>query len=87
MQYQQLENEIGYQTELNEYFDAIPDTAILSPQQVAQILNRSTETIRRWCREGKLEAYNESGHYAILGNDFKKFLLNSKTKPKKRLLI
>lgn len=63
--------------EINPYFKAIPDEAVFSPEQVAQILNKSAETIRRWCRQQKLPSYCQ-GAYVILGNDLKQFLIQSR---------
>lgn len=66
--------ELGMNDELNEEFEAIPDKTTLSPSNIAKMLNVSLETVRRWCRQGKIRSYSWGGKYVIRGNDFKEFL-------------
>lgn len=70
----QLENNLGLTPRLNKIFDAIPDEAVLCPEDISELLQRSNETVRRWCRSGKLPSYNFGGKYTIMGNDFKKYM-------------
>ncbi|PLT28201.1 helix-turn-helix domain-containing protein [Peribacillus deserti] len=70
----------GLEPKLHDLFCAIPDDSVLTPYQIASILVRSEETIRRWCRKGKLPAYNWGGKYAIMGSDFKIFMQTSHNK-------
>ena len=62
--------------------DYLPDEAILSPKDIAELLGRSNETIRRWCREGKMEAFGSGGYYMIKGWQFKNFMVKSHTRSK-----
>ncbi|WP_177245805.1 helix-turn-helix domain-containing protein [Paenibacillus sp. BC26] len=78
-----LERELGLSTELNPLFDAIPNETLFSPSQVAELLNKSNETVRRWCRQEKLKSYCQGG-YIIVGNDLKDFLQRSKPKSEKK---
>jgi len=76
-----LENELGKTPEVSlGKIDFLPDEAILSPKDIAELLGRSKETIRRWCREGKLEAFGSGGYYMIKGWQFKKFMRKSHTR-------
>ncbi|WP_066385806.1 helix-turn-helix domain-containing protein [Neobacillus mesonae] len=80
---QRIEQEFGLGPVLGQYFSAIPDETILSISDISELLGRSEETIRRWCREGKLPSYSFGGKYGILGAEFKNFILNSKKRSKK----
>lgn len=79
----QLEKKLRLAPSLNKLFNAIPDESVLSPEDIAELLQRSKETVRRWCRTGKLPAYNFGGKYTILGNDFKEFMLHGHTRSEK----
>lgn len=63
---------------VNQKFEQIPDQMMLNPADISLLLNISKETVRRWCRTGKLESYNWGGKYVICASDFKEFLRNSK---------
>lgn len=76
----ELEKDLGLAPGLNKLFEAIPDETVLSPEDIAELLHRSKETVRRWCRTGRLPAYNFGGKYTILGNDFKEFMLKGHTR-------
>lgn len=67
----------GIEPKINDLFSQLPDEAILSPADVALLLNRNKETVRRWCRLGKLPSYNWGGKYAICASDFKEFMKHS----------
>lgn len=78
-----LEKELGKTPDISlGKIDFLPDEAILSPKDIAELLGRSNETIRRWCREGKLEAFGSGGYYMIKGWQFKEFLCKSHTRNK-----
>jgi excisionase family DNA binding protein len=72
---------IGLQMDINPLFD-IPDDCILNPEQIAELLGVSLETVRRWCRTGKVSSYSFGGKYIIIGNDFKTFIKRSKKAPR-----
>ncbi|WP_066061372.1 helix-turn-helix domain-containing protein [Neobacillus soli] len=80
----EFEKKLGLTPQLNKLFKAIPDESVLTPEDIAELLNRSKETVRRWCRKGKLPSYSFGGKYTILGNDFKKFMLDSHSRSKKK---
>ncbi|MGG1263301.1 helix-turn-helix domain-containing protein [Brevibacillus parabrevis] len=83
-----MEKELGIAPKLNELFDAIPDECVLHPNDLSELLNLSQETVRRWCRQGKLPAYSWGGKYVILGSDVKDFLMKARNRSSevKRLL-
>ena len=49
-----LLNELGLENKLSDEFLNIPDDATLRPSFIANILCVHIETVRRWCRSGKL---------------------------------
>lgn len=69
-------------SDLHSLFRVIDDDAIFNPQDVAELLMVSLETVRRWCRTGKLTAYSFGGKYIIMGSDLKQLLLFAKNKTK-----
>ena len=42
--------------ELDLIFD-VPDEMILNPEDISKLVGMHVESVRRWCREGKLESY------------------------------
>lgn len=64
---------------LHKLFD-VPDNTILNPEDISKLLNMHVESVRRWCRQGKLVSYSFGNKYIITGSDFKKFMRNSKVK-------
>lgn len=58
----------------------IPDEEILHPEDIALMINMHVESVRRWCRQGKLASYNFGNKYVIVGEDFKAFMKRSKIK-------
>jgi excisionase family DNA binding protein len=72
---QLLANELTQ--EIHEMFN-VPDDAALTPAMIAKILNVHEETVRRWCRSGKIPCYNFAGSYVIPGSDFKEFARRAK---------
>jgi excisionase family DNA binding protein len=64
---------------LDPVFD-VPDDVVLNPASIAELLGVSEETVRRWCRAGKIPCYAPGGHYVIPGSAFKEFMMvNRKT--------
>ncbi|MEK3977889.1 helix-turn-helix domain-containing protein [Psychrobacillus sp. FSL K6-2836] len=58
----------------------LPDEEILHPEDIALMINMHVESVRRWCRQGKLPSYNFGNKYVIVGEDFKTFMKRSKVK-------
>jgi excisionase family DNA binding protein len=63
--------------DINDQFKNIDDKAMLRPSEIAKLLRVHKETVRRWCRNGMLPAYNWGGKYVICGSDFKSFMQQS----------
>lgn len=78
----QLERKLGLQPKLHPLFANIDDDVVLSCEDIAQFLCVHLETVRRWCRSGKLANYNFGGHFIIMGSDFKEFCMRSKSRTK-----
>lgn len=53
----------------------IDDDAILTPQNISNLIGVHEETVRRWCRNGYLKYISPFGRYKIRGVDFKSFAL------------
>lgn len=64
--------------------DAIDDDMILTPKNISNLIGVHEETVRRWCRSGKLKYISPFGRYKILGKDFKSFALQWYTNKKKQ---
>ena len=64
---------------IHEIFN-VPDEKILHPEDIAAMVNMHVESVRRWCRQGKLASYSFGNKYIIIGSDFKQFMRNSKVK-------
>lgn len=58
----------------------VPDETVLTPEDIAILVNMHVESVRRWCRNGKLPSYSFGSKYIILGEDFKKFMTRAKSK-------
>jgi excisionase family DNA binding protein len=56
------------------YMFDIKNEKVFTPEMIANMLGFSTETVRNWCRCGKLKSYSWGGKYVIKGSDFKKFM-------------
>lgn len=65
--------------ELDLIFD-VPDEMILHPEDISKLVGMHVESVRRWCREGKLESYCFGNKYIIVGEKFKEFMVRSKVK-------
>lgn len=44
--------------EIHPIFD-VPDEAILLAEKIAELLGFHPESVRRWCRSGKLSSYKK----------------------------
>ncbi|MGX9134969.1 helix-turn-helix domain-containing protein [Rummeliibacillus sp. JY-2-4R] len=60
----------------------IEDFEILHVEEIAQLTKMHVESVRRWCRSGKLPSYQFGGKFIVTGSDFKDFIKRSKVKPK-----
>ncbi|NRD80144.1 helix-turn-helix domain-containing protein [Bacillus sp. BRMEA1] len=56
----------------------VADDAVLTPEEISEIVGFHSETVRRWCRSGKLDCYNFGGKYVIVGSEFKAFMERSR---------
>lgn len=65
--------------DLHDLFN-VDNNQILQPEDVAALVRMHVESVRRWCRQGKLTSYSFGNKYIITGSDFKEFMRNSKTK-------
>jgi excisionase family DNA binding protein len=63
-----------YTGKIPRAFDMVDDEIYLTPIEIAEVLEVSEETVRRWCRQGKLKVVSPTGRYKILGTDLKEFL-------------
>lgn len=60
--------------ELPELIRSMDDDLRLSPSDIAAVLSKSPETVRRWIRTGRLRSISPN-RYVIEGKDLKLFLL------------
>lgn len=74
-----MENE-NYQ-ELSPLFD-VPDDVILHIEDIADLVGMHPESVRRWCRDGKMVSYCFGNKYIVVGQDFKSFMKASRIKPR-----
>lgn len=58
----------------------VDDDAVLTPEEISEMLGFHIESVRRWCRSGKLDCYSFGGKYVILGSEFKAFMERSRKK-------
>lgn len=66
-------------TKLNSIFD-VPNDTVLHIEDIAKLVNMHEESVRRWCRSGKLPSYNFGNKYIVVGSDFKSFMKSSRVK-------
>ncbi len=66
---------------IHEIFE-LPDEEILNPEDIAVLVGMHVESVRRWCRQGKLPSYCFGNKYIIVGEDFKIFMKRSKVTPR-----
>jgi excisionase family DNA binding protein len=69
----------GMDKRIHEIFN-VPDDLIMNPEDISIMVNMHVESVRRWCRNGKLPSYCFGKKYIILGEDFKKFMAEAKVK-------
>lgn len=60
----------------------VDDNEILHVEEIAKLTKMHTESVRRWCRSGKLPSYQFGGKFIVTGNDFKDFMSRSRVKPR-----
>lgn len=60
----------------------VNDDEVLHAEDVAKMVHMHVESVRRWCRTGKLPSYNFGNRFIIVGADFKEFMRTAKTKPR-----
>lgn len=65
----------------------VPDDSVLHIEDIAELVNMHVESVRRWCRTGKLSSYNFGNKYIVVGSDFKEFMRKSKIKPRWEQLL
>lgn len=61
---------------LPEIIEMIDDDMILTPKDVSELIGKSAETVRRWCRSGKLQTLGGPGHFRISGKALKRFIFS-----------
>jgi hypothetical protein len=59
---------------LPRIFEMIDDDMILTPGVISEMIDVHVESVRRWCRQGKLTVISPVGCYRITGYDFKEFI-------------
>lgn len=59
---------------LPRIFEIIDDELLFTTNDISELLALHPETVRRWCRTGKLRIYAPGGQYKIQGKDLKNFL-------------
>ncbi|CAM3664709.1 helix-turn-helix domain-containing protein [Brevibacillus invocatus] len=76
------EKELGLTPSLNDVLNVIEDDAVFSPDQVAHLVGRAPKTVRRWCSEGRINAYSWGGRYVVYGVDIKAFMKKAHNRKK-----
>jgi len=76
-----IEKTMGLSKNIHPMFQ-VDDEAILSPEEISQLIGMNVETVRRWCRQGKLDCYNCAGKYIIPGSSFNSFMEKSRKRNK-----
>jgi excisionase family DNA binding protein len=69
----------GY-AEIHSMFE-VSDDVVLHVETIAEMVGMTQETVRSWCRSGKLPSYQFGKKYIITGEDFKEFMRMSRVKP------
>lgn len=77
-----LEKELGFEQEIHSLFLSIDDEKVMNAEEVSELLKVHPESVRRWCRNGKLPSYNFGGKYVIMGDEFKEFVKKARIQPK-----
>lgn len=63
-----------YPFRLPRIFTMIDDEMMLAPSDISELVGVKTETVRNWCRQGKLRIISPIGRYMIQGDDLKEFM-------------
>lgn len=63
------------------YVFQVDDNEVLHVEEIAKLTKMHVESVRRWCRHGKLPSYQFGGKFIVVGSDFKDFMQRSKVKP------
>lgn len=72
--------------DIHQLFE-VDDFEVLHVEEIAKLTRMHVESVRRWCRTGKLPSYQFGGKYIVTGSDFKAFMKRSKVKPKWEQII
>jgi excisionase family DNA binding protein len=81
MEQHNIEQSFGLEPELHEIFQ-VDDEAVLSPEEISEMIGMHVESVRRWCRSGKIDSYCFGGKYIIIGSNFKSFMKKARVKSK-----
>ncbi|WP_142383732.1 helix-turn-helix domain-containing protein [Peribacillus deserti] len=68
---------LGWDEDIHEIFN-VDDDQVLTVDMISDMTKMSVETVRRWCRSGKLSSYQFGGKYIVVGTDFKHFMRASR---------
>jgi hypothetical protein len=82
MEHYNLERELNLRPTIEPIFDNIPDDWVLTPNDIADLIGMSVVSVRRWCRQGKIMAYQFERKYVITGEHFKSFMRQSRIRSK-----
>ena len=72
---------IDWNEDIHEIFN-VDDNEVLHIDEIAKLTKMNEESVRRWCRTGKMASYCFGGKYIVVGSDFKEFMRKSKVKAK-----
>lgn len=67
--------------QIHPSFQNIPDDMSLQLEEISSLVGMHIESVRRWCRSGKLKSYKFGMKYTVKGSDFKDFMKRSLVKP------
>lgn len=81
-----MDNSEQFYSPLHSIFN-VSDDSVLHVEEIAELVNMHVESVRRWCRNGKLPSYNFGNKYIVVGSDFKDFMRTSKIKPRWEQLL
>lgn len=73
-------------SQLHSIFE-VKDDSVLHVEDIAVLVNMHVESVRRWCRSGKLTSYNFGNKYIVVGSDFKDFMRSAKVKSRWEQLL
>jgi len=74
------EKKMGLAPDIHPMFANIHDDLVMTPEDVSHLTGMSVQSVRRWCRDGKVDCYNFGGKYMIVGKDFKAFMARAKVR-------